>query len=1132
MKNNTCILRSIITTPKIDLKMKLTFILLFTTLLNISASSYSQKTKISLNLDDVSVEKVFFEIMDKTDFKILYAVGEIDLERKVSVIVKKQRIEKVLDILFLQTGIKYSIVDKQIVLVRTTPPPVIGVKRVIEEKKLEIQNQISGVVVDESGIPLPGVNIIIEGTTVGTQTDFDGKYSIQANQGDILDFSYVGMKTQIIKVGASNTIDVVLLYADNSLDEVVVIGYGTQKKASITGSVATVKGDILEKTPTTNLTSALAGQMAGVIVNTRGSMPGSESININIRGKSSWRGGGPLIIIDGIANRSGFEKLNPNEIENISVLKDASAAIYGSRGANGVILVTTKRGKEGAPTIEYTGDFGLTQPTRVPEMTRSWQYATYYTEAQRNGYIWTDEEIEKFKQGSDPNLYPNYNLEDYMLQSVAPQTTHSLSVRGGSKAVKYFISSRYLYQDSFFKDGIDDFNSASVRSNIDATVHENFTLSLNLSGRRDDTVRAQGSDSFDNIDVGFFGDMLGTDPTKPLFYENGFPASIYSKNVTSLIKGDGGQTDSRTTTINTQVSAKWDLPFITEGLFLQGSYAYDFANIRSKSFSKSYDMYAFDNSTGEYSNLNTNPMLNRGLSDYFNNSYKYTLTARLGYQRTFNHHNISAFVAYEQYSMNTEWIQASRSSFLSDQIPYLFAGDPNTQKNNGSGTEFAYRNYFGRITYAYKEKYLLDFTLRRDESIKFPESGRIGWFPSVSLGWRLSEENFIKDNLEFVDNLKLRASYGQMGSDNVADYQYLATAALRGSFGSYVLGADPAIVPSLYFSNTPNPNISWEVANSFNVALDGALWQGLLGFEVEYFLVKRSNILAVRNASVPTYAGMTLPAENIGKAQNHGFELMLNHRQQLGDFSYGINANFTFTSNEIIYMDESPNIPDYQRQEGHPIDSWLLYKTDGIYNTQEEFDATPVKLAGARVGDIKYIDVNDDGTIDDNDKVRLYDSSLPKFYYGLNFDFGYKDFSLTMQWQGQADAKTYINPTNKNGDINIPLWMYNDRWTPENAENATMPRAFFHRSEPYNTLKSDFWLEDASFLRLKTLQLAYNLPKDIVSKASMSSARIYISGYNLLLFDSIKNYDPEVVNDLGVFYPATKVYNIGVNLTF
>jgi TonB-linked SusC/RagA family outer membrane protein len=400
------------------------------------------------------------------------------------------------------------------------------------------------------------------------------------------------------------------------------------------------------------------------------------------------------------------------------------------------------------------------------------------------------------------------------------------------------------------------------------------------------------------------------------------------------------------------------------------------------------------------------------------------------------------------------------------------------------------------------------------------------------MGWRLSEETFIKDNVEAIDNLKIRASYGQMGSDNIGDYQYMATAALQGTFGSYVLGSNPpAVTSTLYFSGTPNPYITWEVANSANIAVEGSLWKGLLGFELEYFYSKRSNILATRNASVPIYTGMTLPDENIGKAKNQGFEMMLSHRRRLGDFSYKISGNITYTANEIIFMDESPNIPDYQRREGHPIDSWLLYKTDGIFNTQEEFDATDTKRPGAQLGDIKYIDVNEDGVINDLDRTRIYDSNIPKFIYGLNFNFQYKGFELSMLWQGQADAITYVNPTQRNGDINIPLWMYNDRWTPEN-EDATMPRAFYHRTETYNTLRSDFWLEDASFLRLRNLELAYTLPQNIISKTFLGNARIYVSGFNLLLFDKIKNYDPEVVNELGTYYPATKVYNIGVKLTF
>ncbi|MCK4464454.1 MAG: SusC/RagA family TonB-linked outer membrane protein, partial [Bacteroidales bacterium] len=562
------------------------------------------------------------------------------------------------------------------------------------------------------------------------------------------------------------------------LEEVIAIGYGTKKKATVTGSIATAEGAELQKTPATNLANTLTGRMTGVVVNTRGSMPGAESIYINIRGKGSWRGGSPLIIIDGIANRYGFEKLNPNDIESISVLKDASAAIYGSRAANGVILVTTKRGKEGKPTIEYTSDFGLTQPTRIPEMCRSWQYATYYTEAERSGYMWTDEEIEKFKQGTDVNLYPNYDIKDYMLQSVASQNMNTLSLRGGTDAIQYYVSGRYLYQDSYAKDGIDDFNSYSIRSNIDAQVNKNFTLALDLSGKRDDVRRASGSGytqaygAGSDIDVGWFEEYF-TDPTKPIYYENGFPAPIYGNNIVERIKGEAGEKNNGSATINSQITARWELPFITKGLFLEGTGAYDFINVRTKEFSKSYDLYSYDASTGEYSNMNVNPVMNRSVYDYYYNSHQYTLNGKFGYERTFNDHSISTFVAYEQYSINTEWINATRSTFLSDQIPFQFAGDANTQKNDGSGSEYAYRNAFGRIAYNYKEKYLVDLTLRRDESLKFPKDIRVGWFPGISVGWRLSEEPFIKDNMEAIDNLKLRASYGQMGSDNVGAYQYM-----------------------------------------------------------------------------------------------------------------------------------------------------------------------------------------------------------------------------------------------------------------------------------------------------------------------------------------------------------------------
>ncbi len=1110
--------------------MRLTVLIILVSAFQLWAiSSYSQKTRLTLSLHNERLENVLDAIENNSEFYFLFNQKNIDVERKVDIEANQKMINEVLDDLFMGTEVEYMITNRQIILTKG---------KFTGNNLFQQQIKISGQVSDADGIPLPGVTVMIKGTTTGVVTNNYGNYTLDLpSENELLVFSFVGMRTVEVTTEGKNEINVTMEEATIGLDEVVAIGYGTQRKATVTGSVATIQGKELSKIPATNFSSALTGQMTGVIVNTRGSSPGNETVLINIRGKSSWQGSNsPLIIIDGIANRSGFERLNPNDIESISVLKDASAAIYGSRAANGVILITTKRGKQGKPSIEYTGDFGLTQPSRVPEMARSWQFATYYTEAQRNGFIFTDEEIQKYKDGANANLYPNYDIRDYILQDFAPQTTHTVSLRGGNDAVKYYVSGRYLYQDSYFKEGVDNFNSYNVRSNLDAQVSDNLKVSIDINGRRDDVSRAVGSqteydwDLGEYTDIGFFDYILAIRPTSPIIFENGLPASLYDNNVVETIRGKGGVKNDLTTTINTQGTFRWDLPFVTKGLFIEGTAAYDYANIRTKEFSKSYDLYAFDNSTGEYSNLNVTPVMSRGLYDYYYNSYKYTLNSKLGYQNVFGDHSINAFVAYEQYEINYEWIEATRSSFLSDKIPYLFAGDANTQKNNGSGYEFAYKNYFGRIAYGYKEKYLVDFTLRRDESLKFAKDKRVGWFPGISLGWRITEEPFMAEKFPAFDNLKLRASFGQMGSDNVGAYQYLATAELKDSWGSYVLGTNPSVVSTLAFTGTPNPNITWEVANTYNLALEGSINQGLLGFELEYFYSKRSNILATRNASVPVYAGMSLPDENIGKAQNQGIELLLTHRKQINDFTYNISGNITYTNNEIIYMDESPNVPDYQKREGHPIDSWLLYKTDGIFNTQEELNATVAKRADAKVGDIKYLDMNGDDQIDDLDKVRLFDSPLPKFIYGLNINLEYKGFEFNMLWQGQAKAKTYINPLERNGDLNIPMWIYEDRWSPENTD-ASMPRAFYHRSERYNTLKSDFWLKSADFLRLKNLELAYNIPSRITSKASIRNARIYVSGMNLLLFDKIKNYDPEIVNSLGLFYPATKVYNIGVRIT-
>ena len=1105
------------------------FLFFFCTTLIFAENSHSQNARVSIKQKNAPLVKVLDEIEDQTDYLFLYNSNQVDVNENVSVNVKNKPVNQLLSDLFSDSDIHYAMEGTHIVLSSSKNEPSSGVNS--QQQAITI----TGSVTDSKGEALIGVSVAVKVTGQGTVTNVNGKYSISVpDENAVLVFSYLGYAAQEIKVGSQRTINLTLKESVSELNEVVVVGYGTQQKATLTGSVATVKNEDLIKAPVTNLISTLAGRMAGVVINTRGSNPGFEDIQVKIRGKSTWQNSDPLIIIDGIANRSGWERMNPDEVESVSVLKDASAAIYGSRAANGVILVTTKRGKEGRPVLEYHGDLGFTKFTRLPEMLNSWQFATYYTEANRSGYIYTPEEINKFKDGSDPNLYPNYNLYDYILRTAAPQTTQTLSIHGGNEIVKYFVSGRYLYQEAGYKNAADNFKNYGIRSNLDIKLLKNLNMSIDLAGRRDDRQRATFS-AGKNGEVagsGMFIETLGTNPTKPIFFENGLPAQIYDRNIVKEIEGAAGTNNERTTTINSQFKVRWDLPFITEGLYLEGTAAYDYSNVRTKEFNKRYDVYSYNKGTDTYVNLNINPVLNRSLYDYFYNSYRYTLNARLGYTKVFDAHSINTFIAYEQYSINTEWIEARRNSFLTDLIPYQFAGDPDNQTNNGSGSEFAYRNVFGRLAYAYNDRYMLDFTLRRDESLRFAPENRVGYFPGISAGWRISEESFIKDKYSFINQLKLRASWGQMGNDNVGDYQYLATAGLRTGDQNHVVGVDPKVVSTIYITGTPNRGIKWEVANTTDVGLEGTLWNGLLGFEIDYFYSKRSNILARRNASVPLYTGLTLPDENIGKAQNQGIEFMLSTRNRIGDFTYNVSANLTHTSNKIIFMDEALNLPDYQRREGFPIDSWLLYKSAGIFKTQEQFDNTAVKRAGARLGDIVYVNMDGDNTISDNDMVRLYESSLPKVIYGANFDFSYKGFDFSMLWQGQGGAKTYINPVRRGGDINPPTWLYEGRWTPETAESATMPRAFYHRSETANAINSDFWLRDASFLRLKTAELGYTIPKQISSKISISKARIYVSGFNLLLFDKIKVYDPEIVSTLGVSYPATKVFNVGIHITF
>lgn len=1093
---------------------------LLTTIMSYASNlAYAQNQTFTFHLKNVSIKTVLQTIEKQSEFIFMYRSDLLDTSKKVSVDADKKSVSQILDQILEGTAVTYEINDRQIVLKKVKSEVILP-----EQTK---KKKVTGKVTDLNGDPVVGATVKDTETSNGTITDLNGAFVLEDFTGEQIEISYIGYVSQRMEVKTGETLKIVLREDTEMLDEVVVVGYGTQRKATLTGAVAKVDGKTLSKSAEPNLVNSLAGHVPGLIINTRSNEPGSEVIEMNIRGKSTWKGGGPLIIIDGIANRDGLEKLNSRDIESISVLKDASAAIYGSRAANGVILVTTKRGKVGKPQFNYNGSVSLTCPVRVTDMVRSWESAIYQNEIQEykgSQPVYTAEQIEMFKNGTNKDLYPDYLVKDLVLQDFAPQTQHTFSVNGGNERINFYTSFRYLYQDTYYKSNVDDYSSFNLRSNIDAKLHDNIQLKVDISGRKDQLDKALTTENL-------FQTILAAVPTEPFYYQNGLPGSVGKHNVLEEMKGKGGIRDERVHSMNTLASLNWDLPFVTEGLSVNVTGAFDFLNVDRKDFYNTYDYYVLNSETGEYVNQNTNPKEGRSLTDYASNTYKYTFIGKIAYNRTFGKHAVNSFIAYEQYSMFNRWFDASRSNFLSDKLPYLFAGDPELQKNNGGAGETAYRNFFGKIGYAWNDRYMFDFTLRRDQSVKFSPQKRTGYFPSLSLGWRISEEKFFKEKFSFVDNLKLRASYGRMGSDNVADFQYLSTAALRDGASSLAFGVDPKVVSTLYITGVANPDITWEVADTYNVGVDLSLFNGLFGMEFDYFNSKRSNILTSRSTSIPFYTGMTLPDENIGIAKNQGFEMLLRHHNSFNNgFEYDLAGNFTFTQNKIVYMDEAKNVKDWQRKEGHPIDSYLVFRTDGLFNSQEEIDSYP-HLANTKPGDIKYIDYNNDGAITNDDMVREYKSSMPKIVYGLNCNLSYKGFDLNMFWQGQACASVYINPTASGIDINVPRWLYENRWTPETPDN-NMPRAFSYRSETNNTRSSDFWLRNANFLRLKNVEFAYTLPAKWINNLGLENVRLYVGGSNLLTFDKIKDYDPEVVNSLGIFYPATCMYNFGVDITF
>jgi len=1013
--------------------------------------------------------------------------------------------------------------------------PASGTHIGTESRDAKITQQtgsVSGTVKDQRGEPMIGVSILEKGTSNGVISDLDGNFKLTVkDRNAILTISYVGYRPEEIPVNGRSTLDVILEEDTELLDEVVVVGYGVQKKATLTGSVSQVSGEEIKKMAAVNLTNTLAGKTAGVIANTRTSEPGEDNAEILIRGKGTLGSTAPLIVVDGIADRS-FSRLNPEDIESISVLKDASAAIYGARAANGVILVTTKRGQEGKVRVNYSGNVSFSQPTRIPEMLNAYQYATYINDfdaAQGNVPTYSETAIATILDGSDPISFPDTDWWGSVAKDWATNTQHSLSLSGGNDKLSFYTSAQFMYQDAIYKDSPQDYNQYQFVSNIDAKVNKSVKFSLDVLGRQE--VRNRGVYSTEDL----FGYFLTTNPMSAPYYPNGLLRIGYdgiTRNALLMVSDIPGTNKSNYHTLNLKPRIRIDLDVLTPGLYTEGYAAIDYTFNDGKTLNTPYDIYSYNAATGEYSNHKeaTGAI---SVNSWTNKSSTATLNARVGYTRKFNDtHNIDAFVSYEQSKYHFSGLSGYRTNYISSALPDLdFGSKADADKDNGGNSnETARQNIFGRINYGYKDKYLAEFTFRYDGSMNFAPGHRWGFFPSASAGWILSEEAFFSPVKDILSFLKLKGSWGMMGNDNISAFQYLSMYSFNNN-ASYAFGTTPGYVQGIYETRTANPLVTWETAKTWNVGFSSQFLNGKFGLDVDYFQSNRNDILITRNASVPTYSGLSLPAENLGKVKNQGFEAVASYHDKAGEFEWGVTGNVTYAKNKVVYMDEAISTPEWKRATGHPIDGLVLYEAVGIYQTQEEIDATP-HLSGTKVGDLIYRDTNDDKKITWDDAVRIDKSATPKWIFGLTLNGAWKGIDLNAFFQGQADAEILVMPT-----MNMATEFYNNRWldsnTPEQNAKAEWPRAFMKASavDNRNSQSSTWWLRDASFVRLKSLELGYTLPKSVTRPLGLERLRIYANGNNLFTIDNVKIFDPEMTNGIRQ-YPIQRTVTFGANVTF
>jgi TonB-linked SusC/RagA family outer membrane protein len=998
-----------------------------------------------------------------------------------------------------------------------------------------LQNQskfITGTVTSRNGESIIGANVVVKGTTTGTVTDLNGHFSLNVPPGAVLTITYIGYSEKEVIVGEQTALNIQLNENTEILEEIVVVGYGSQRRETMTGAVSNIKTEDIVRSTVSNLTNSLTGKMPGIVSVQRNAEPGEDAATLFIRGRSTLNDNSPLILVDGIER--DFSHLNPNEIESISILKDASAtAVYGVRGANGVILVTTKRGKEGKPSIEYNGYAGIQNPTKKPVYLGSYDYGRLYNEALLNDnpgipaeeLPYQPEDLEAYRNHTNPYTYPDVNWYEEVLSKNALQQRHSISLSGGTERVKYFVSFGYLNQKGMFKNiSLDTYN---LRANLDADVTSRTKVSVDLSSLI--TQRNHPGVGGATTDGGIISTALYLAPDAfPIKNEDGSWASLWGTNPVADIYESGYRKNDNKGASATFV-LKQELDFITRGLSAKIIGSYDFSYEFWKDWYTPYRSFIKQGDSYEEVAPGRKPSLYEG----FERFHTTTFEAHLNWTRSFDKHNLGLLALYTQSASYWNSQEASREEFNSSALDQLFAGPETYMRNGGGAGESGREGFVGRMTYNFDQRYLFEFNFGYNGSENFPPNRRYGFFPAFSLGWRLSEETFF-ENIDFINNLKIRGAYGEVGNDQVGyrRFMYKQPVSFR---NNYVFGGSSVnSVQTLRLGEMANPDITWERAQKTNIGFESDWLSSMFKFNADVFFEKRNNILANRERSIPATVGVSLPVENIAKVDNNGFEVEFTYQNKINEFTYSASINFTHNQNTVKFIDEPANVPDSRKRTGKPMGQFFGYICEGYYNTEQDLQNYP-KMEGLepRLGDLRYKDINNDNTIDSDDITAIGKSDIPENIFGFIFSASYKGIDINALLQGAGGFNTYFYEEAAQAFYygSSALDIILDRWTPENREKATYPALTLER-EAYHMETSSYWLRNANYLRIKNLEIGYTFSKDLFRKLAVSKCRIYMSAQNLFTFDDIDYWDPESPQGNGYFYPIQKTVSLGINLSF